>query len=580
MDMILRIDMGAAGGPKAKVEPVGAYAGLGGRGMTSVIVAKEVDPLCHPLSAANKLVLAPGLLTGTAASTSGRLSVGCKSPLTGTIKESNAGGQAAQALARLGYAAVVIDGKPKADDWYKILINKDGIKFTVDNSMKMLGNYDTVDKLRKEYGEKVAYMTIGQAGEMCLMNASIACTDRELHPTRHCGRGGVGAVMGAKKIKAIIIDEAGTQMRQPKDPAKFKEAGKAFVEGLKKHAVSGQALPTYGTNVLTNILNEAGGYPTRNFSTGQFEGAAKISGEAQAALEDKRGGPGSSVHGCHRGCIIQCSGIFADEKGNYVTKQPEYETVWSHGGACGIDDLDVIAKLDRMDDDFGLDTIESGVTISVAMEAGLVKFGDGQGAINLLAEVGKGTPLGRVIGCGAGVTGKVFGVERVPVVKNQALPAYDPRAVQGIGVTYATSTMGADHTAGYAIATNILKVGGYVDPLKTEGQVDLSRNLQIATAAVDATGMCLFIAFPLLDQPDTFQALLDLLNSFYGLSLTADSVVALGKKILSAERDFNKRAGFTAEHDRLPRFFTEEPIAPHNVTFQIKEEELDKLFNW
>jgi aldehyde:ferredoxin oxidoreductase len=579
MDMILRINMSGAGGPTTKVEPVGKYAGLGGRGLTSLMVAAEVDPLCHPLSAANKLVMAPGLLTGTAASTSGRLSVGCKSPLTGGIKESNAGGQAAQAMARLGYAAIVLEGKPPTNDLWKIVINKDGVKFEKCNELRMLGNYATIEKLRVIHGEKVAYMTLGQAGEMKLTNASIACTDRELHPTRHCGRGGVGAVMGAKCVKAIVLDEAGTNMRKPNDPEKFKAAGKAFVDGLKRHAVSGQALPTYGTNVLTNILNEAGGYPTRNFSTGRFEGGAKLSGEALAALEEKRS-PGSSVHGCHRGCIIQCSGIFHDEQGKYVSKQPEYETVWSHGGHCGIDDLDVVAKLDFMDDDFGLDTIESGVTIGVAMEAGVIPWGDGKAAINLLAEVGKGTPLGRVIGCGAAATGKTFGVERVPVVKGQALPAYDPRAVQGIGVTYATSTMGADHTAGYAIATNILKVGGYVDPLKTEGQVELSRNLQIATAAVDATGMCLFIAFPLLDQPDTFQALLDLLNSFYGLSLTADSVVALGKQILSAERDFNKRAGFGPEHDRLPRFFTEEPVAPHNVVFQVKDEELDKLFNW
>jgi len=580
MDTILRIDMSGAGGPKARVEPVGQYAGLGGRGMTSLMVTNEVDPLCHPLSAANKLVIAPGLLTGTSASTSGRLSVGCKSPLTGGIKESNAGGQAAIALARLGYAAVVLEGKPPTEDLWKIVINKDGVTFSKCNELKMLGNYDTIEKLRVIHGEKVAYMTLGQAGEMKLTNASIACTDRELHPTRHCGRGGVGAVMGAKRVKAIIIDEAGTSTRQPKFPDKFKAAGKVFAEGLKKHAVSGQALPAYGTNVLTNILNEAGGYPTNNFKTGRFEGGSKLSGEALAALENKRGGEGSATHGCHRGCIIQCSGIFNDAEGKYVTKQPEYETVWSHGGHCGIDDLDVVAKLDRMDDDFGLDTIESGVTIGVAMEGGVIPFGDGQGAINLLAEVGKGTPMGRVIGSGAGLTGKVFGVERVPVVKNQALPAYDPRAIQGIGVTYATSTMGADHTAGYAIATNILKVGGYVDPLATEGQVDLSRNLQIATAAIDATGMCLFIAFPLLDQPDTFQALLDLLNSFYGLELTGDGVVALGKKILSAERDFNKRAGFGPEHDRLPRFFTEEPVAPHNVVFKIKDEELDKLFNW
>jgi len=174
----------------------------------------------------------------------------------------------------------------------------------------------------------------------------------------------------------------------------------------------------------------------------------------------------------------------------------------------------------------------------------------------------------------------VFGVEKVPVVKGQALPAYDPRAVQGIGVTYATSPMGGDHTAGYSIATNILKSGGFVDPLKPEGQVELSRNLQIATAAIDSTGMCLFIAFALLDQPETYQALLDLLNSFYGLELNADGVTELGKKVLSLEREFNRKAGFTKEHDRLPRFFSTEPVAPHNVTFLVKDEELDTVFNW
>lgn len=570
--------MGAKGGPKSSTEPVGKYAGLGGRGMTSMIVADEVDPLCHPLSAANKLVFAPGLLAGTAASTSGRLSVGCKSPLTYGIKEANAGGQAGMALGRLGYAAIIIEGKPEGDDLWKILINKDGVSFSVDNSCRGLGNYDTVEKLSKIHGEKCAYMTIGQAGEMKLGAASIACTDRELHPTRHMGRGGVGAVMGAKKIKAIVVDEAGTTGPQAKDPVAFKAAAKSFVEGLKRHAVTGQALPAFGTNVLTNVLNEAGGYPTYNFQQGQFPGAAKLSGETQAQTEIDRGG--LATHGCQRGCTIQCSGIFHDKEGKYVTKQPEYETVWSHGGNCGIDDLDAVALLDRMDDDFGLDTIEMGVTIGVAMEAGVIKFGDTEGAIRLLGEVGKGTPLGRILGSGAGITGKVFGVERVPVVKNQAIPAYDPRAVQGIGVTYATSTMGADHTAGYAIATNILKVGGFVDPLKPEGQVDLSRNLQIATAAVDSTGMCLFIAFAVLDQPDTFQNLIDLLNAHYGLKLTGDDVVALGKAVLSAERRFNKAAGFTAEDDRLPRFFEQQPVAPHMATFKVKPEELDTVFNW
>jgi aldehyde:ferredoxin oxidoreductase len=240
----------------------------------------------------------------------------------------------------------------------------------------------------------------------------------------------------------------------------------------------------------------------------------------------------------------------------------------------------VIAQLDRLCDDIGVDTIEMGATIGVAMEAGLAKFGDGQASINLLKEVGKGTPIGRIIGNGAAVTGKVLGVERVPVVKGQALPAYDPRGIQGIGVTYATSTQGADHTAGYAVATNIMKVGGYVDPLKPEGQVELSRNLQIATAAIDSTGMCLFITFAAMDQPETFQALIDLLNAFYGLNLTADDVTALGKQILKTEREFNLRAGLTAKQDRLPDFFKKETLSPHNLTFMVKDEELDQVFNW
>jgi len=575
---ILRINMSAPGGPKVSEGPMGAYEGLGGRALTSTLVSKEVPPLCHPLGEDNKLVIAPGLLSGTSAAMSGRISVGCKSPLTGGIKEANAGGQASQMLARLDYAAIVLEGKPKDGKIYKVFINKDGVKITPDNSLKMLGNYDLVEKMKKEYGEKVGIISIGQAGEMKMSAASIAFTDMELRPTRHAGRGGVGAVMGAKGVKAIVIDDSGMKMRTPKDPTKFQEANKIFVEGLKKHPVTGQGLPAYGTNVLTNVINEAGAYPTKNFMWGRFPNCQKISGETQAETETKRGG--LATHGCHRGCVIQCSGTFMDKDGHYLTKQVEYETVWALGGNCEIDDLDAIAMLDRLCDDYGVDTIEMGATIGVAMEAGLAKFGDSAASINLLKEVGKGTHLGRILGNGAAVTGKVLGVERVPVVKGQALPAYDPRGIQGIGVTYATSPMGADHTAGYAVATNVMKVGGFVDPLKPEGQVDLSRNLQIATAAIDAAGMCLFIAFAIMDQPETFQALIDLLNTFHGLKLTADDVTALGKSILKTERDFNTRAGFTAQHDRLPDFFTKEPLPPHNLTFQVKDEDLDRVFNW
>ena len=445
MEKILRINMGGPQGPEIIQTNVQGYEGLGGRAMTSAVISKEVSPICHPLGAENKVVIAPGLLSGSAAVMSGRLSVGCKSPLTGTIKEANAGGQAALMLAKLGYAAIILEGKPENDSLYKIVINKDNVTIKADNSLKLLGNYALIEKMNADHGDKICCISIGPAGEMKMSAASIAVTDKEQRPTRHAARGGVGAVMGSKGVKVIVIDDEGCSMRQPKDPEKFKAANKEFVAGIKKHAVSGEGLPAYGTNVLTNVVNEAGGYPTLNFKMGKFAGAAKISGETQAELEVSRGG--KATHGCHTGCIIQCSGIYNDKDGNYLTKQPEYETVWAHGGNCGIDDLDAIAQMDRLDDDFGLDTIEMGVTIGVAMEAGLIEFGDAQGAINLVKEVGKGTPLGRILGNGAAFTGKAYGVERVPVVKGQALPAYDPRTVQGIGVTYATSTMGADHTS-------------------------------------------------------------------------------------------------------------------------------------
>jgi len=579
MEKILRIDMGAEGGPKVKEERIGEYSGLGGRALTTAIVSKEVPATCHPLGSENKLVIAPGMLSGTTAAMSGRISIGCKSPLTGGIKESNSGGQPAQVLARLGYAAIVLEGLPATDDLYKIFINKDGVQISADNSLKMLPNYDLVAKMKEEYGDNTkACISIGPAGEMKMCTASIACTDMELRPARHAGRGGVGAVMGAKGVKVIVLDDTGMGMRSPKDPEKFKDANKRFVEGLSSHPVTGEGLPAFGSNVLTNILNEVGGYPTYNFKQGTFAGAAKISGETQAETETARGG--LATHGCHRGCVIRCSGVYHDKDGHFLTKQPEYETVWAHGGNCGIDDLDTIAMLDFLDDNYGVDTIEMGNAVAVAMDAGLAEFGDGEAAINFVHEVGKGTHLGRILGGGAASVAKAYGVVRVPVVKGQAMPAYDPRAVQGIGVTYATSPMGADHTAGYAVAQNVLKVGGDVDSLKPEGQIELSRNLQIATAAIDSTGMCLFIAFAILDQPETFQALLDIIGAYVGADFTADGVTDLGKKVLKMERDFNARAGFTKAHDRLPGYFKTEPFPPHNVTFGVTDEELDQVFDW
>ncbi len=550
----------------------------GGRGLTSAIVAKEVPASCHPLSAENKLVIAPGMLSGTGAPCSGRLSAGAKSPLTGTIKESNSGGQGAIALAMLGIGAIILEGMPEKGKLYRLTVTKNGIEIDSADDLAGLGNYDTVAKQFEQFGDKVVCMSIGQAGEMCALAASIAITDPEGRPTRHCGRGGLGAVMGSKGVKVIVVDTTGGERPKPADPEKFKAGVKKFNAALKGHPITGEGLPTYGTNVLTNLINAAGAFPTRNFSEGQFEGAEAISGERQHDIILERGG--KIAHACHKGCTIKCSRIYVDEKGEYVTKGPEYETVWAHGADCGIADLDAIARMDRIDDDFGLDTIELGATIGVAMEAGLIPFGDAEAAIGLLEEVGKGTPLGHLIASGAEVFGKAYGVSRIPTVKGQAMPAYDPRATQGIGVTYATSTMGADHTAGYSITANVLGVGGTVDPLKPEGQVELSRNLQISTGAIDSSGLCLFVAFAVLDDPTALEGICEMLSGFYGREFTADDFLQIGKDALAAERHFNAAAGFTAADDRLPDFFKKEKLAPHDVTFAVADEELDTVFNF
>ena len=575
MGKILRINMDDL---TVKTEGLGEYAGLGGRALTSSIIAKEVPPLCHPLGPNNKLVAAAGLLTGTTAASSGRCHFGCKSPLTGGIKEGNSGGVVAQKIARLGYSAIVLEGLPKDDKLRMVYINKDKIEILPADEFKGMGNYQTVSKLTEIYG-KVGIISIGPAGEQKLNAASIAVNDMDNRPTRHAGRGGQGAVMGSKGLKAIVVDDTGSPGVEIKDKDEFKKWSKVFTDGLLKNPVTGEGLPTYGTAVLINIINEAGGLPTRNFSNGQFEHAANISGEQLTENCKDRGGKGT--HACSPGCVMRCSNVYNDKDGNYITSGLEYETIFAFGSNCNVSDLDVIARYDFLCDDIGLDTIETGGAIAVAMEGGYLPFGDWDRAIKFLDEdIRNGTPIGKIVGSGAVVTGRAFGVSRVPAVKGQNMPAYDPRAIQGIGVTYATSTMGADHTAGYAIATNIMKVGGYVDPLKPEGQVELSRNLQIATAALDSTGLCLFTAFAVLDQPETFEAIYRMLNAQYGLNLTEDDVTELGKNVLKTERDFNTRAGFTNKDDRLPEFMYQEALAPHNQVFMVKDEELDEFWNF
>jgi len=553
-----------------------AWMGHGGRGLTSTIVAAEVEPTCHPLGPNNKLVFAPGLLSGTVAANSGRLSAGAKSPLTGTIKESNAGGTGAQFMARCGIKALILEGQPKGDSWYNIALTPDSITISEEKELVGQGNFAVVNTLSKRLDGKQAIITIGPAGEMKMRSANLSVMDPDGNLRSH-GRGGLGAVMGSKKIKFISIDPQDRKIEIAK-PDDFKAANRAFAKALVDNQVS-QTLGTYGTNALVNVINEAGALPTKNFTSGQFEGHDKISGETMYDIIQERGG--KPKHNCHAGCVIQCSQIYNDKDKNFKTAGFEYESIWAMGADCCIDNLDDIAEADHLMDDIGIDSIETPVAVAVAMEAGVLPFGDGPGLCRILSEeVAKGTALGRIIGNGAGSVGEAYGITRVPVVKNQAIPAYDPRAVKGMAITYATTPMGADHTAGYAVATNILGVGGSLDPLTKEGQVELSRNLQIATAAIDSTGMCLFIAFAALDDPNCLPALIDLINARYGIALTGDDVTNLGKSILKTERAFNQAAGFGSADDRLPEFFYNEPLPPHNVVVDFTGAEIDSFWDF
>lgn len=580
---ILRLNMNDA---TSRLEELPeAYKNLAGRAMTSTLVAAEVPPLCHPLGPHNKLVFSPGIVTGTASPTSARISVGAKSPLTGGIKESNAGSSWGPALARMRIRALVVEGKPADKKVKGVCISWDAVRespkveFFDAAEFTDRDLYELYPKVYERFGKGISVAGYGMAGEHGYGNAGIAFNDLAKRPSRYSGRGGLGSVMASKALKLIVLNAAGAPGVKIADKTLFDEGRKKLLEALQAHDITKPkgALNSYGTAVLINILNEAGGLPTRNFSNGRFEGAAKIAGEAIFEGNKQRLGKEVYNHACSPGCTIQCSNTWYNTDGSERTSCVEYESAWALGANCGIDSMDDIADMIQLCNAYGLDTIEAGATIGVAMEAGVIPFGDGKGAIRLIQEMGNGSALGRTLGGGTEFAGKAYGVVRVPAVKGQGMPAYEPRAVKGIGITYATSTMGADHTAGYTIAPEILGVMGKQDPLSPEGKAALSRAFQATTAAIDSTGHCLFIAFAILDIASGYQGMIDECNGILGTKWTADDVYAYGAEIISKERAFNEAAGLGKEADRIPEFMRIEPLPPHNQVFDITDGELDSV---
>lgn len=564
---ILRVNMSDLRAEREEIpEPYQEWAG---RGLVAKVLEREVPPTCHPLGRANKLILANGFFAGMHLSSAGRLSAGGKSPLTGGAKESNAGGTAGDAMARIGLRAIIVEGQPQPGSLYLLNVGKDKADFIPAQEYRAMGTFALSRKLHDRFGIKAPIICIGPAGEMKLAAAGIAVSDADGHPNRYAGRGGMGALMGAKGLKAIVIED--TRASVPlHDPVAFKTAHKAYNKAILETPATAKSFPELGTMNMYHNTYRLGAVPTRNFHTGRLEGFGDEAPEMLRETILARGGEGTPTHSCMHGCMVRCSNIFPDESGKTIVSPVEYENVILLGTNLGIRSFDQIARLNYLCNDLGLDTIEIGVAIGVAMEAGIIPFDDYEGAERLLREVGEGTPLGRILGQGATTVGRVYGVERVPAVKGQGIPAYDPRAIKGMGVTYITSPQGADHTAGHTVKYKI-------DHHLKEGQIETSRETQVDSAAWDALNLCNFLKAALESRPET---LIALYNAAYGTDHTPSFVKHLGRETLRAELRFNHAAGFSRADDRHAEFFLTEKLPPYDVLFDISDEEIDTFWSF
>ncbi len=560
IDRIVRVDL-SSGAIREEQAP-SRYEILGGRALTAQMLLDETDARVHPLAKDAKLFIAPGLLGGTAVTTSGRTSFGFKSPLTGGTKEANVGGQLGHRLARLGIKAIVLEGT-SPDGWQRLDIDNDGVRLSDASNLAGRSNYDLHRELVGEALNTRAAATIGPAGEHRLSSASVAVTDPEGRPTRHAARGGPGAVMGAKGLKAIVVDDDGAPRVVPgekkdefrKEVTKF---SKVVLEDPRTHNLN-----KTGTAGVVKFVNRDNvqSMPTRNHRHGTWSLADTISGQEIDRLGQERGG---KMLPCMAGCVIKCAILFNDEHGQHVTSALEFETIALLGSNCEIGPADAVAELDRMCDDIGLDTIEVGNAMGVAMEAGVLPWGDFEGAKRLLEEVREGTPLGRIIGNGTAHVARTYGIDRVPVVKGQGLPAWEPRTLKGMGITYSTSPQGADHTAGMVTAR-----GATADTL-----VKQSRHEQLVMMAIDSVGVCQF-SNALPGDMATFVA-----NRF-GIDYDDGKVLEMARSGIDAEREFNRRAGFDKGDDRLPAWLLDEPLElPDGPgTFDIDDALVDAVWS-
>jgi aldehyde:ferredoxin oxidoreductase len=562
---ILRIDLSSKDSTREPMKQENLL--LGGRALTTKIMASEIPPTCDPLGDENKLIIANGPLAAAGVSSGGRLSIGGKSPLTGGAKEANSGGSAADSMAKLGLRAIVLEGKAKEGENYILVINDEGCSFHDATPYKGLGLFALAEKLYDEYGKDQSLIAIGPAGEQGLYAAGISISDMFGRPSRLAARGGLGAVMGTKGVKAIVITKKGSYRYPNLRSEAFIAARKKFND-IVANSERVQVLKKYGTASTVAPVQKMGALPTNNFSIGQFDQADNISGEALYDLIKARGGEGRHAEPCMAGCLVQCSNVVPDTNGKELVAPLEYESLILLGSNLGIGDIDAIGRLNWLCNDLGIDSIEIGGSLGVAAEGGQARFGCLEDFENILLQMYEGTLLGRLVGMGAGICGKVLGVTRIPTVKNQTMSAYDPRGVKGTGITYATTPMGADHTAG-------LTVFFPVDHSNKEGQIELSKKAQIQRSGYDCMGLCAFLTSATGQTPELIT---DMVNALYGFNITPADWDNMALETIKEEIAYNRAAGLGKETDRVPEFFKKEKLAPNNATWDVTDDELDSIF--
>ena len=552
---ILRIDLTNGNTTTEPLDRALARDFIGARGLGTKLLSDEVDPTVDALSPANKLIFAPGPFTGTYAPSGGRYNVVTKGPLTGAIAAANSGGTWGPALKYAGYDALIIEGRSAKPVYLWIKDEKVEIRDAGHIWGKTVP--DTSDAIRAETDADAHVACIGPAGEKQVL---FACIMNDLH--RAAGRSGVGAVMGSKNLKAVAV--VGTGAVTCADKERFERAVLKVRQMIHEHPVGGTGLRLYGTDVLTNVLNQSGGLPTRNFQDGYFPTADKVGGESLAAKVLQR------PKGCFA-CVISCGRVTKVTQPKYKGEGegPEYETAWGFGPDCAIDDLDAVTKANFLCNEYGMDTITMAATVACAMElyeigeitrqdtGGIaLEWGNAEAMVEMVRLTGVGQGFGTKLCAGSYRLAASYGHPELSMsVKKQEIPAYDPRAVQGIGLNYATANCGAAHVRGYTISPEVLGTPMKVDKDTIDGKPELVITFQNLTAALDASGACLFTTFG-IGAPE----LAELLSALTGVEYTTDDFMKCGDRIWNLERIWNLRAGLSAKDDALPPRLVNSPL--------------------